>query len=390
MRSSSSAVRRSPSQGSTLPPAAWASSARRVTNSLAASWWASLLELASASAAEACQRSSERSRPSSAATTSAPASSSTPAPGLRALSPPLFRVGDGSSAGAAREPVADDPSTRERSISTPKPNIRIPEEEAKPQLGAPPGDAERVVADARLGGDPRQRHGLDSRPQDQHRLLARERPGPHGTRQNQFLLLHRFRGCGVRRGDVGILRPQASLLAQLGERGVRRVEEQVRCDPARPFLERVAPDRSPEMREQKRPELLPLTDLKQQPAGEPLQAGQKRLQHNPRRELIRPRLPEQRRQDRVFGVVVAAQASERAEKLLHGRERGERRLTLRPQAEPAAERFRGERVPLVLERDDNVEPGGTLAAETSFGATGHETPMGRLHEPARWRPRLTG
>jgi hypothetical protein len=76
--------------------------------------------------------------------------------------------------------------------------------------------------------------------------------------------------------------------------------------------------------------------------GEPLQAGQNGVEHNPCRQRIRPRLPEQRRQDRVLGVVVPAQAAERAEKLLRGRKRGERWLTLRPQAEPVAQRSRSE------------------------------------------------
>src|SRR6266511_4604891 len=71
MPSSSRALRRSPHQRSSAPPAASASSASRVKNSLTASWWASLLELAMASAVCARQRSSRRSSPSSAATTSA-------------------------------------------------------------------------------------------------------------------------------------------------------------------------------------------------------------------------------------------------------------------------------------------------------------------------------
>src|SRR5207245_2731503 len=73
----------------------------------------------------------------------------------------------------------------------------------------------------------------------------------------------------------------AELAPELAGRLLERVEQQVRRDPSRPALERVAADSLPAVREQRRPQLLALTRFEQDAASEPLQPGQERLQHYP-------------------------------------------------------------------------------------------------------------
>src|SRR5439155_10361823 len=90
-------------------------------------------------------------------------------------SPPSLRWLGGSSADAAREPVADYPRTRGTSISTRKPNIGSAKKQQQAALGTAAAQPQRVVSDTRLGREAHERRAVDPRLRDQLRLLGADR-----------------------------------------------------------------------------------------------------------------------------------------------------------------------------------------------------------------------
>ncbi len=282
-------------------------------------------------------------------------------------------MGDGSSAGAAREPGADDPSTKGTSISTLKPDIRPAEEEQQPPLGPPAPLPECVVLNSGRGGEFDEGRAVDSGLRDQLCLLSGDRTRVDGAAQRPLDGERQRPRWRLRVGERELSGGRAARALAFLADGEPRVEQQVRRDPLRPAQERIAIHPLPDGGKQRRPDPDARTRLTDEPLGETLETGKQGLQNDAAGPRVGLRAAQQRRERGVLGVQIRIDALQEADEQLRTRKGREPRLPSLPLAQsrgqPGSERW-----PLSLEGGNDVELGHIEGAPASGTSSGHEPP----------------